>query len=97
MDIVMPVLDGIKATKKIMELLRLERALKGTFDTSNDLADPASMAAEMGLAVAAVTAFVDKSTVDKVFAAGMVQAVQKPVQNSQLKKLIKKYHPQPME
>ena len=75
MDLVMPVLDGIGATNKIMDLLRQERALAQTYDTSNDKSNPKDMARQMGLAIAAVTAYIDQSTVDKIFDSGMIQAL----------------------
>jgi len=58
MDLKMPILDGFDATVQIMDILRSERVLKG-YDTSKDNTDAARMAAEMGLAVAAITAYID--------------------------------------
>jgi len=58
MDLMMPILDGFDATVQIMDILRSERVLKG-YDTSKDNKDAARMAAEMGLAVAAITAYID--------------------------------------
>ena len=36
MDIVMPSLDGFGATERIMDILRSERQIAGTYDTIND-------------------------------------------------------------
>ncbi len=59
MDLVMPILDGFDATTQIMDILKQERAIAGTYDTSNDTKKPAEMAAEMGVSIAAITAYID--------------------------------------
>lgn len=74
-----------------MDVLKQERAIKGCYDTKNDRLQPAKMAAEMGVAIAAVTAYIDKPTVDKIYDCGMVEAVQKPIKNTIMKELLAKY------
>lgn len=64
-----------------MDILKTERAIKN-YDTSNDRMQPAKMAAEMGVSVVAVTAYIDKPTVDKIYDVGMVEAIMKPIKNS---------------
>jgi len=59
MDLIMPIMDGFDATTEIMDILRQERVLKGTYDMSNDNSQPAKMAAEMGVSIAAITAYID--------------------------------------
>ena len=92
MDIVMPVMDGLEATARIMDILREERAVAGTYDTLKDRAQPAKMAAEMGVYIAAVTAYIDQPSVDKMFDCGMVEAIPKPVNSVLMAQLIKKYY-----
>ena len=95
MDLVMPVLDGLSATVQIMDILREERVIKGCFDTRADKADPAKMAAEMGVSVVAITAYIDQPTVDKIFDCGMVEALQKPINSVLMEQIITKYYQQP--
>ena len=60
MDIIMPVMDGLEATIRIMEILRQERTLNASkYDRSKDSTQPARMAGEMGVAIVAVTACID--------------------------------------
>lgn len=54
MDLAMPDIDGFEAILRIMDILRNERAIAGTYDTSRDNTEPARMAREMGVAVIAV-------------------------------------------
>ncbi len=92
MDLVMPILDGFDATTQIMDILKQERAIAGTYDTSNDTKKPQEMAAEMGVSIAAITAYIDQPTVDKIFDTGMVEAIQKPIKSVRLDDLIAKYY-----
>ena len=54
MDLMMPDIDGYEAIQQIMDILRNERAIAGTYDSSRDNTEPARMAQEMGVAVIAV-------------------------------------------
>lgn len=92
MDLVMPVLDGFDATTQIFDILRQERVIAGTYDTSNDAKKPQEMAAEMGVAVVAITAYIDQPTVDKIFDIGMVEAIQKPIKSTRMDELVNKYY-----
>lgn len=58
MDIIMPEMDGFRTTNQIMDILMQERAIKN-YDTSKDRLQPAKMAAEMGVAIVAITAYID--------------------------------------
>ena len=46
----------------------------------------------MDVTVAAITAYVDQPTVDRIFDIGMVEAIQKPVKSSVMDELINKYY-----
>lgn len=92
MDLVMPILNGFDATNQIIDILRQERAIAGIYDTSNDAKKPKEMAAEMGVAIAAITAYIDQPTVDKIFDCGMVEAIQKPIKSTLLDDLVRKYY-----
>ena len=92
MDLFMPILDGFDATSQILDILRQERAIAGTYDTSNDYKRPQEMAAEMKVAIAAITAYIDQPTVDKIFDVGMVEAIQKPIKSTRMDDLVKKYY-----
>ena len=95
MDLVMPILNGFDATNQIMDILRQERAIAGTYDTSNDAKKPQEMAKEMGVAIAAITAYIDQPTVDKIFDCGMVEAIQKPIKSTRMDDLVSKYYQVP--
>ena len=53
---------------------------------------PAEIAAEMGIAIAAVTAYIDQPTVDRIFDCGMIAAIQKPIKSCFMDKFIKKHY-----